>query len=182
MATERQIAANRRNARNSAGPWSAGGKKRSGRNAYRHGFAVTICSSGNFAHLIDELARKILADASSPNSALALARARSAAEASLDLARVRQIKAALIDCVAAAGDIEVDQAEKVWSYLKAAGVRTRIKARQPTEPLPPLPPQQPERTAEALRRALPELIKLDRYERRAASRRKRAIILLDNFK
>ena len=38
-----------------------------------------------------------------------------------------------------------------------------------------MPPKEPERTAEAVRRALPELAKLDRYESRAAARRDRAI-------
>jgi hypothetical protein len=33
---------------------------------------------------------------------------------------------------------------------------------------PKLPTKEPDRTAEAIRRSLPELIKLDRYERRAA--------------
>ena len=36
-------------------------------------------------------------------------------------------------------------------------------------------PTQPGRTAEAVRRALPELTKLDRYEARAVARRDRAI-------
>jgi hypothetical protein len=38
-----------------------------------------------------------------------------------------------------------------------------------------MPTQEPERSAEAVRRALPELIKLHRYESRAAARRDRAI-------
>ena len=38
-----------------------------------------------------------------------------------------------------------------------------------------MPTQEPERTAEAVRRALPELVKLNRYQVRAASRRNRAI-------
>jgi hypothetical protein len=38
-----------------------------------------------------------------------------------------------------------------------------------------MPAQDPERTTEAIRRALPELLKLDRYERRAYARRDRAI-------
>jgi hypothetical protein len=37
------------------------------------------------------------------------------------------------------------------------------------------PAQEPERTVEAVRRALPELLKLDRYETRVVSRRDRAI-------
>jgi hypothetical protein len=50
-----------------------------------------------------------------------------------------------------------------------------------------MPSSEPEHSAEALRRALPELLKLDRYERRAAARRERATrevadrkMLLDN--
>jgi hypothetical protein len=43
------------------------------------------------------------------------------------------------------------------------------------DPLPAMPAQEPERTAEAVRRMLPELIKLTRYEARAATRRDRAI-------
>ena len=40
---------------------------------------------------------------------------------------------------------------------------------------PSMPSSEPERSAEAARRALPELLKLDRYERRAVARRDRAI-------
>jgi hypothetical protein len=38
-----------------------------------------------------------------------------------------------------------------------------------------MPAQEPERTAEAVRRVLPELIRLNRYESRAVSQRDRAI-------
>src|SRR6266567_3577909 len=95
MASERQIAANRRNAQKSTGPQTYGGKKRIGKNAYRHGLAARMMSSF-------ELDKQI----SSP------------------------------------------------------------------EPMPLL---EPERSAEAVRRSLPELVKLDRYEHRASSRRDRAI-------
>ena len=36
----------------------------------------------------------------------------------------------------------------------------------PVKPAPVMPEAEPERLAEAVRRALPELLKLDRYERR----------------
>ena len=42
-------------------------------------------------------------------------------------------------------------------------------------PLATMPSEEPERTSEAIRRALPELIKLVRYESRAAARRDKAI-------
>jgi hypothetical protein len=184
MASERQIAANQRNARNSAGPRSAGGKKRASRNAYRHGLAAGPHSSKELAHLVDRLAREIAGDT---DSAIARAHARSAAEATLDLARVRNIKVALIECVAAFGDLdppaEVDLFERAWLHLKAMGLTSRrIKAPKPAEPPVPMPTEQPERSDEALRRALPGLTKLDRYERRAASRRDRAIRIVNNYK
>jgi hypothetical protein len=40
---------------------------------------------------------------------------------------------------------------------------------------PTMPTTEPERSAEAIRRALPELVKLNRYERRAAARREQAM-------
>jgi hypothetical protein len=46
---------------------------------------------------------------------------------------------------------------------------------EPVAPLATMPNKEPERTAEAIRRALPELRKLDRYESRAVARRDRAI-------
>jgi hypothetical protein len=48
-----------------------------------------------------------------------------------------------------------------------------------TNPAEPMPAQEPERTAEAMRRALPELLKLDRYEQRACARRDRAVRALN---
>jgi hypothetical protein len=43
------------------------------------------------------------------------------------------------------------------------------------DPAATMPTLQPDRSCEAVRRLLPDLIKLDRYERRAAARRDRAI-------
>ena len=45
MASDRQIAANRRNARKSTGPRSGAGKKRARRNAYRHGLTLSVTSA-----------------------------------------------------------------------------------------------------------------------------------------
>jgi hypothetical protein len=96
------------------------------------------------------------------------------------------MKVALIECIAALGELdprpEFNALEIAWLHLKAAGLPTRgIRAPQPIEPPVPLPSQEPNRSAEALRRALPELLKLDRYERRALSRRDRALRQLNNL-
>ena len=62
MATERQIAANRRNAGNSTGPRSSGGKKRASRNSYRHGLAAAVTTTEEDAKRIERLARRIAGD------------------------------------------------------------------------------------------------------------------------
>ena len=43
------------------------------------------------------------------------------------------------------------------------------------DPLPAMPSQEPQRTAEVVRRILPQLVRLYRYESRAVTRRDRAI-------
>jgi hypothetical protein len=153
MASERQIAANRRNARKSTGPRSGAGKKRASRNAYRHGLTLSITSTAAFAKQLDNLVRKIAGDT---EDAIMLERARAAAQAELDLAQIRRAKVALIERASALR--ELDQGRSIFP--------------EPTA----LPSQEPDRSAEAIRRVLPELRKLDRYERRAAARRDRALL------
>jgi hypothetical protein len=177
MTTERQIAANRLNARKSTGPRSVAAKERASRNAYRHGLTLSLPSDAGTAKRLDEFARKLAGDS---KNAIILEYARTAAQAELDLARVRQVKVALIQRVSALGALDAPQvfgssAEEI-RYLKSI-----LSGRAP--PILPeridssatMPAQEPERTAEAVRRMLPELIKLNRYESRAVSRRDRAI-------
>jgi hypothetical protein len=87
MATKRQIAANRGNAGKSTGPRSPAGKKRAGGNAYRHGLTVSLPSNAAVAKQIETLARKL---AGETNSKIILEHARVAAQAEIDLARVRR--------------------------------------------------------------------------------------------
>ena len=61
MASERQIAANRRNAKKSSGPRSAVGKARSRRNALRHGLAIASRTISAFQQDVMELARFAIA-------------------------------------------------------------------------------------------------------------------------
>src|SRR5215467_1761247 len=141
MASERQIAANRRNARKSTGPRSGAGRKRASRNAYRYGLTLNITSAA-FAKQLDKLVREIAGDS---KDAIVLERARAIAQAELDLAQVRRAKVSLI--------------ERASAFSSAT-----------------MPSQEPYRSAEAIRRVLPELRRLDRYERRAAVRRHRAVL------
>lgn len=177
MATERQIAANRRNARKSTGPRSSAAKKRTSGNAYRHGLTLSLLSNAAFAKRLDEFARKIAGDS---KNEIILEHARAAAHAELDLARVRQVKVALIEPVSALGALDAPQAfgssTKQIQHLKSVlWGRAPPALPERIDPSATMPTREPERTAEAVRRALPELVKLNRYESRAVSRRDRAI-------
>lgn len=165
MASERQIAANRLNARNSTGPRTEAGKKRASRNALRHGLASQAL------HVMDaergeQLARQIAGDS---KKRIVLELARSAAAAELNLAWALQIQADLIR-----SSIDEDGwlvPEEQWA---ARLPRVKPRSAKLVNPLPAMPSEDSERTVEA-RRILTELRKIDRYERRAAGRRDSAI-------
>ena len=170
MASEGQIAANRRNARKSTGPRSGTGKKRASRNAYRHGLTLNITSTAAFAKQLDKLVREIAGDS---RDAIVLERARTIAQAELDLARVRRAKVALIERASAFGEIDPPQAFSTVTQIKRffnALDRGKLILPKPSDSSATMPSQEPDRSAEAVRRVLPELRKLERYERRAAAR------------
>ena len=181
MASERQIAANRRNARNSTGPRSRAGRKRASRNAYRHGLSLSITSTAAYAKHLDKLVREIAGDT---EDTIVLERARAIAQAELDLARVRRAKVALIERVSAFGELDPPQltVTQMIRLLNALD-RGRVIVPKPIDASATMPSQEPDRSAEAVRRVLPELRKLDRYERRAAAQRERAVLdLCDKIK
>jgi hypothetical protein len=159
MATERQTAANRRNASASTGPRSGSGRKRASRNSYRHGLAARAAPSAKLAKAVERLARKIARDSS---NTVVLEHACATAQALFDLARIRQIKVTVIERTLALGASDTLTAESPASELVEAEAGPS--------------PTALERLAEAMRQALPELVKLDRYERRACARRDRAIL------
>ena len=176
MASEWQIAANRRNARKSTGPRSGAGRKRASRNAYRHGLTLSISSTAAFAKQLDRLARKIAGDT---EDEIVLERARAFAQAELELARARRAKIALIERASAFGELDPPQltATRIIRHLNAL---LRGRETKPIDGSAAMPSQEPERSAEAVRRVLPELRKLDRYERRAAAQRDRAVLDLSD--
>jgi hypothetical protein len=178
MASERQIAANRRNARKSTGPRSGAGRKRASRNAYRHGLTLSISSTAAFAKQLDKLVHKIAGDT---EDEIVLERARAVAQAQLELARVRRAKVALIERASAFGELDppqltVAQLIRIMNALD----RGRLIVPKPIDASAAMPSQEPERSAEAVRRVLPKLRKLDRYERRAAAQRDRAVVDLSD--
>ena len=170
MASERQSAANRRNARKSTGPRSAAGRRRASRNAYRHGLTLSITSTAEYAKQLETLVRKIAGDT---KDAIKLERARAIAQTELELARVRRAKVALIERAAAFGELDPPRL-KAAEFNRLLNAALRGRDIEFIEASAAMPSQEPERSVEAVRRVLPELCKLDRYERRAAAQRERA--------
>jgi hypothetical protein len=173
MPTDRQIAANRRNARRSTGPRSAAGRKRSSRNSLRHGLAAGMTAIAERIKHIERLARKIAG--AGADVVVMLGNARTVAQAAFELAQIRRTKIALISRVMVFGELEPPDAlpssAEIKRFLKGL-TRGEMIVPQRVEG-PAMPITETERSAEAIRRALPELIKLDRYKRRAAVRRAR---------
>ncbi|MBR1232855.1 hypothetical protein [Bradyrhizobium sp. AUGA SZCCT0182] len=111
--------------------------------------------------------------------------AREAAEANLELARVRRVKVGLIERASAFGALvppkhfRCQMQEVRWCIQMDLWFRGLRATRPPQplaiDPLDSMPVGEPDQLAEAARRVLGELVRLDRYERRAASRRHRAI-------
>jgi hypothetical protein len=177
VASERQIAANRRNAQKSTGPRSAAGKRRVRRNAYRHGLggADSLFGRGEEREF-ETFARSIAGDHA---GLLALSVARDVARAEFLLARIRRVKVALINRVWTFGSLDsaldppllTARAITDWGpTLEATG-----RFLKPPDIEATMPDTEPERTMEAIARAGPALLRLDRYERRAAASRNRAV-------
>jgi hypothetical protein len=131
MASDRQIDANRSNARKSTGPRSKEGREALSRNARRHGLAVAVGSDPAFQGEIEKLARLLSPSGSQDVSGPA----RDAAEAEFELLRIRTVRAWLFQTL----------------YF--------AKANAP----------------DGLAELNGKLGKLERYERRAFSRRKSAL-------
>ena len=111
------------------------------------------------------------------DDAIMLERARAVAQAELDLARVRRAKLALIERASAFGELDPPQPTVTQMIrLLHAFDRGRLILPKPVASSATMPSQEPDRSAEAVRRVLPELRKLDRYERRAAVRRHQAVL------
>jgi len=180
MASERQIAANRRNAKKSTGPKSVSGKKRSSQNALRHGLAVPV-SRGASETQLEELSRQFAGNAADANS---FASARRAAEAHLEFERVRRAQDLLIERAAMLGgdgagvDVELEELRHRVAQIERRENSQKVDLAQSqfADDSCPLPGgNEKQRLASTVRPLFSELSKLGRYEKRAVGRRDRAI-------
>ena len=143
MASERQRQANARNAARSTGPHTTAGKRRSSKNALRHGLAVPVWQNRELSDEALELSNAIIAEHGL--EAFGLARAIGEAQAALD--RVHLVRGELFN--------------EFFDRLD----RRKLGGHTGSYQIP----------SETLDVALNRLMKLERYERRALSRRRSAV-------
>jgi hypothetical protein len=166
MPSARKIAANRANARKSTGPRTKEGKSRSRGNAERHGLEAVSLTEAERTAEVEHLAKAICPDQADP---FRFEQAVIIAGNELLLARVRAAKRVALGR---------DRGREDALRQKSGPARRRGDLGLEEEPNNPNPPEVGDE-AEWARRALPELLRLERYARRALSRRKRAIRRFD---
>jgi hypothetical protein len=181
LTSHRKIKANRANARASTGPRTAQGRIRSARNALRHGLSLPVCSDPILYEEVEALAREIAGTDANPEIREL---ARRVAEAQIDLRRVRYARHKLLSD--SLSDPYYDSRENVRK--KFAFICSLARPNAPDIPLAVVEkyltstPKGPQKFAIILSQEGKRLLAMDRYERRALSRRKAAIQVFDGAK
>ncbi|NVO16250.1 MAG: plasmid pRiA4b ORF-3 family protein [Rhodoplanes sp.] len=171
MTSDRQRTANRANAAKSTGPRTKAGKLAARGNARRHGLAMSVRKEAGADQDIEKLAHAIMGEETRPDL---LELAYQIAEAEIDLRRIRQARETLFKL----------SLPRPSDHAPVSGSCVERDEHQPNDAV---------HLAEALDSAAPELIRastmnpaqdvearaIDRYERRAQSRRKSAIRKFD---
>jgi hypothetical protein len=167
MTSERKIRASRANARASTGPKTARGRVASASNALRHGFSLPVYSDSALSEEVEALARQIAGtDAAAEIQELA----RRVAEAQVDLRRVRLARHLFLS-----NRLSDPNYDSGAIRLNAPDMLLKAAAKAVTAP-----PEGPHNFALVLSQERKDLLAMDRYERRALSRRRFAIRAFDD--
>src|SRR5262249_14204844 len=152
-----------------------GPRSRAARNALRHGLSLHVCFDRALSEEVEALAREIAGvGANAETQELA----RRVAEAQIDLRRVRYAQHKLL------ADALANPRYDNWRE-KLAFIQSLLRKNAPDLPVEDLrvylnsKPQGPYKLATILRQETERLLSMDRYERRALSRRKFAIRAFD---
>ena len=103
MATEKQLRANRENAKKSTGPKTAGGRARSSRNALSHGLSLPLKLDAEAAAKAGLIRQMLASEPTELSRGLA---AVEVAEAQLDVLRIRAVRRQMmVQLESASGDL-----------------------------------------------------------------------------
>jgi len=135
MASDKQIAANRINARRSTGPRTVLGRARSSRNAYRHGLSVPMHPD---PQVLEALAKAIVGETAHEAELCAV---RALVEVQLELKRIRATRAAALstgldrelDVQALAGLCAFDRYERLALSQRKAALRRLDEVSSPLQ-------------------------------------------------
>jgi hypothetical protein len=179
VTSERKIRANRANAQASTGPKTAQGRSHAGRNALRHALSLPVYSDPALSEEVEALKREIIGTDPNPERQEL---AHRIAEAQIDLRRVRHVRHQILSQALSDSDYE----SEAMLRKKSARVLHCLRRLGPSVPMPDTvmqfltsKPQGPYKFATILADKTRQLLALDRYERRALSRRKFAIRAFD---
>lgn len=166
--------ANRRNARASTGPKTPAGKARVATNTLRHGLAIPVAMDPAVSEEIDRLSRLIAGEGA---GVALLECARRVAEAQVDVLRVRRARYLLLaDPQARRREIDGRRIILICSrMLRGRPIDAADMAFYQEFTAQIGKPTPPPSLAEGLDLLAAKLARLERYERRALSRRKFAI-------
>lgn len=178
MTSDRQRLANCANAKRSTGPRTRTGKAQASRNALRHSLNVSVWNDFVFTCEIEAIARSIAGPNADPET---LALARNIGEAQVALNRVRARRMSLLQ------ELPLPSVSVLIKRLRLIEAIERMKPnaiprfdmRTVEERLCPKPLEGDEKLIRILDERASELARLDRYERRALSKRKSAIRMFD---
>jgi hypothetical protein len=189
MPSSKKVTANRRNAQRSTGPRTAVGKSRSRLNALKHGLAIPAAALPEFAPDVAQVAQAITAEAAeTPTVREAAARV---AEATTDVLRARRAKTVLLERLVRAAPFQL--APPTDASMLAAAARPRLSKGAHAQAILNGTEHQwleaefaaqtmrveQRRLAKQRASGWDQLDKLDRYERRALSRRNTVIRAFD---
>jgi hypothetical protein len=179
VTSTRKTKSNRANARSSTGPKTPGGRARAARNALRFGLSLPVFSDPTLSQEVAALARQIAGEDADPEIQ---EHARRIAEAQADLRRIRTLRHDFI--ASALSDPNFDSCSN-WNKKTVIALRIIRRCCRheeiPDEEVRFLDskPEGPDKFAAILADVAYRLRALDRYERRALSRRKFAIRAFD---
>jgi hypothetical protein len=209
--TPRTTKGSRKTARGSTGPRTAAGKRRSSRNAIKHGLAVPIGATPGMSDRIAKFAPQVAGEAveqvsrqgsakrssgsrlptearepASANDPELLQAAKDFVAAQLDLLRIREVRSEYLKALIV-DPPEIPETERLKNLNQVSRLATTQEelariGRENSKPvtLPDLvQPAEEAYAQQAFVNALAKLKGLERYERRALSRRKRAARALD---